>query len=349
MTGSIQLDRRQQEVLAIIIRQHIQSGAPVGSKAVAGQVTEPLSSATIRHVMGELEQEGFLSQPHTSAGRVPSEKGYRYYVDCLLEMVRLGSETQRFIDQSLGEGAGNPDQLMAATSRVLAEVSSNVGLVLGPRLEEKLLEHIKFVKLPDHRVLAVVVSKPDLIENKVIRLEEDSTQEELDEAANFLNTEFRGWSLRTIRVEIFKRLEAMKTLYDRLLTSVATLFVSGALGAEEPGPLFVEGTRRILDRPEFEDLHRVKGIVAAFEQKAKLVRILSACLDTTGPGVRILIGQENLERDMQDCAFVVAPFHYRQRAVGALGILGPMRMEYDRAIPTVDYVARLCSRLLSTG
>lgn len=340
---------RERDILAAVVRQYITSGLPVGSKTLAVRLDEALSSATIRSVMAELEESGFLSQPHVSAGRVPTDKAYRFYVDWIAGSTQLGKETERFIQESLTAEGSTPEQLMSLTSHVLAEVSRHIGVVLGPRLEEKLLEHIKFVRLPDRRVLAVIVSKPDLIENKVIRLEEDCSQEDLDRAADFLNGEFRGWSLRTIRLEIFGRLAEMKSLCDRLLSNLGTLFVLGALGDEEPGPLFVEGTARILEQAGIEDLRVVKDLLATLEEKVKLIKILSACLETSKSGVRTLIGRENPNREMQDCAIIVAPYHYRDRVVGVLGIVGPTRMEYDRAITAVDYVAHLCSRLLSAN
>ena len=299
--------------------------------------------------MSDLEGKGFLAQPHVSAGRVPTERAYRFYVDRVVAGTRLAPATERYIDETLSTDAGALEQLMVRASHILSEVSHNVGLVLAPALEEKLLAHIKFVALPDYRVLVVIVSKPDLVESKVIRLEEEFSQKELDRTADFLNAQFRGWSLRTIRLGIFKRLEAEKTLYDRLLRNVATLFMWGALAGEEAGPLFVDGTAKILDRPEFEDIRKIKELLETLEEKAKLVKILSACLGVSGAGVRILIGRENAEKQMQHCTLIVAPLHYRDRAVGALGVVGPTRMEYDRAINTVDYMAHLCSRLLSSN
>jgi heat-inducible transcriptional repressor len=340
---------RKREILAAIVRQYISNGVPVGSKALAGRLDEAVSPATIRHVMAELEDSGYLSQPHVSAGRVPTDMAYRLYVDWIAGTTQLGKETERFIRETLTAERATPEQLMALTSHVLAEVSRQVGIVLGPKLEEKLLEHIKFVKLPERRVLAVIVSKPDLVENKVIRLEEDFSQQELDGAAEFLNAEFRGWSLRTVRLEIFGRLAEMKSLCDRLLSSIGTLFVSGALGDEEPGTLFVEGTRNFLEQAGVENFRVVRDLLATFEEKVKLIKILSACLESSQPGVRTVIGRENPNLEMQDCAIVVAPYHYRARAVGVLGVVGPTRMEYDRTITAVDYVARLCSRLLSAN
>ena len=363
MKVEIELGRRQREVLATIIRQYISTGVPVGSKAVSEQLPEELSTATIRTVMGQLEEGGYLAQPHTSAGRVPTDKAYRFYVDRVVAgSTRLTASTERLIRERLGaapsqtddpEQVAAPEQLMAKlllkTSRVLSEVSHNVGLVLGPAPEEKILEHVKFVKLPDHRILAVIVSKPDLIENQVVRPEEEFSQEELDRAASYLNAEFRGWSLRTIRVEIFQRLEEMKAICDHLVSSIAALFTSGALAGEEAGPLFVDGTARILDQPGFEDTRKTRALLETFEEKAKLVRILNACLQSSTPGVRILIGRENTAREMQQCTLIVAPFCYRRRVMGALGVVGPTRMEYDRAITAVEYVAHLCSKLLSSN
>jgi len=349
MMGQFDLSNRYREILVALVRQFIASGFPVGSKALATQMTTPVSSATIRSVLGGLENGGFLVQPHVSAGRVPTEKAYRFYVDRVVAGARLAPDTERYIDRTLRSDGDRLERLMVKASRTLSEVSRNVGLVLAPALEEKLLEHIKFINLPDHRVLVVIVSKPDLIENRVIRLEDQFTQEELDHAANFLNAEFRGWSFGTIRLEIFHRMESDKMLCDRLLKNVATLFMWGALSEDEGGGLIVDGTAKILERPEFADVQKIKQLVKTLEEKAKLARILEACLQSPVAGVRILIGRENAEQQMHHCTLVVAPLHYRNRAVGALGVVGPMRMEYDRAMGTVEYVAHLCSRLISSN
>ena len=349
MQWQIELSSREREILVALVRQFIASGTPVGSKALAAQFRVPVSSATIRAVLVELEESGYLMQPHVSAGRIPTEKAYRFYVDRVVSGARLPPDTERYIDQSLCSGGDHLERMMIRASHLLSEVSRNVGLVLAPSLEEKLLEHIKFVSLPDHRVLAVIVSKPDLVENRVVHLDDEFTQEELDQTANFLNAEFHGWSLGTIRLEVFKRMEADKILCDRLLKNVATLFMWGALSGEESGLLFVDGTAKILESPEYEDVQKIKQLVKTLEEKAKLAGILGACLQIPEVGVRILIGRENAEKQMHDCTLVVAPLHYRNRAVGALGVVGPTRMEYDRAIGTVGYVAHLCSRLLSSN
>lgn len=342
------LERRQFEVLARIIRRYVSTGAPVGSKAVTEDLDDPVSSATIRNIMVELEEAGYLAQPHVSAGRIPTEKAYRLYVDRLARASGLQPDMARYIDQALSAEAVSLEQLMGRASRVLSELSQNVGLVLAPARSEKLLEHVKFVALPDRRVLAVIVSRPDVIENHVIRLDEEISQSELDRAAEYLNAEFRGWSLRTVRLEIFKRLEEMRSTCETLLNRVAHLFQEGAIGEQEEGSLFLEGTARILNQPEFVDARSVRDLLATFEQKAKLVQILTACLDSSSrSGVTVVIGHENPAAEMRQCTIILAPYSYRSRTVGALGVVGPTRMEYDRAIRTVEYVASLTSRLLN--
>ncbi len=347
MGTDLRLEHRQCDILASILRRYISDGVPVGSRAVVEDLAEPVSSATVRNVMAELEEAGFLVQPHVSAGRVPTDKAYRFYVDRVFSGRRLESATEKYIADSMKEATGSPGQLLAKTSQVLAEVSHRVGLVLGPAPEEKLLEHLKFVKLPDQRVLLVVVSRPDLVENKVLRLEEEFSQDELDRAANFLNNGFRGWSLRAIRLEIFQRIEQDRMSCDRMLKNLATLVTSGALADEEDRALYVDGASRIPELFKAEDVERVKDLLAALEEKVKVAKILTACLESSPPGVRALIGRENPERQMQRCTFIVAPFHYRSHAMGVLGVVGPLRMEYDLGITAVDYVAHLTTKLLS--
>ncbi len=349
MRGDADLGEREQEILTTVVRLFVATGSPVGSKAVAACFSESLSPATIRNAMAELEAAGYLTQPHTSAGRIPGDKAYRAYVDRASRAFPLPPATEKYIDSALGAEARPVNELMVQISLVLSEVSNNLGVVLGPALEEKLLEHIKFVRLPDERVLAVIVSRPDLIENRIFCLQDACSQAELDQAADFLNQEFRGWSLRTIRLELVKRLEEMREASDRLLTNVAKLFMWGALAQPEPGPLFVGGTARIIAQPDFVDAGKVKELLAAIEEKAKVINVLRACLDAHQGGVQALIGRENPNFEMWECSFILAPFHYRRRPVGALGVIGPTRMEYDRAMGTVEYIAQVASRLLSAN
>jgi heat-inducible transcriptional repressor len=340
-------EARRRDVLVTIIRQYIANGQPVGSKAVTPEVSETLSPATIRNVMAELEAEGFLAQPHTSAGRVPTEKAYRFYVDRIVLTDRLPLGMETYIDKHLPMEGAPPEEMMASASHILAKASNGIGLALGPAVDEKLFEHVKFVKLSDNRALVVIVSKPELIESRIIRMSLEVSQEELDRAANHLNAKFRGWSLRALRLEILRRAEDSRAFADALLDSITELLKEGAFGDSQPGALFVEGTARILNQLEFGDVHRIRSLLAALEEKARLTEILSSCLACSDVGVQVLIGRENPAREMQSCALVVAPLQYRMRTVGALAVVGPTRMEYGRAVPAVGYVAHRCSQVLS--
>jgi len=347
--GSKRLVKRHEEILAAVIRRYVARGRPVGSKAIARGLSQSLSPATVRSCMAELEGAGYLEQPHISAGRIPTDRAYRLYVDRWLGAKGLNPSTECYIAEALRAHCTALETLMAKASKVLAEVSRNVGVVLGSPLDEEVLEHIKFIKLPERRVLAVVVSKPDRVENKVMRADEEISQEDLDGAADYLNDHFRGWSLRAVRMEIFQRLEGMNALSDQVISNLTKLFTWGKLAESEPAQLFVEGAAKMLGRSDFGDLRRARSLLAAFEEKAKLARILDACLKSPAQGVRVLIGRENPSREMRQCAVVASPYRYRNRVVGALGVVGPTRMEYGRAVSTVGFVANTCSRLLSTN
>ena len=350
MRDRSELERRQYEVLAAVVRRYVATRSPVGSNAVAEELNHAISPATIRNTMADLEAAGYLEQPHVSAGRIPTDKAYRLHVDRLVGASSLPPDLARYVQQALGAEGLSPEELMGRTSRLLSELSHSVGLVLAPARSETLLEHVKFVALPERRVLAVIVSRPEVVENHVIRLDEEMPQAELDRAADYLNGEFRGWSLRTVRLEIFKRMEEMKATCETLLTRLARLFSEGAIGQQEDGPLFFEGAARILDQPEFVDGGRMRELLETLQEKARLVKILTACIDTSsGSGVTILIGTENPAAEMRRCTLIVAPYSYRNRTLGALGVVGPTRMEYERAIQAVEYVAHLTSRLLSVN
>lgn len=344
------LERRQLEVLAAVVRRYVATGTPVGSKSIAEDLHDSVSSATIRSIMAELEAAGYLQQPHTSAGRTPTEKAYRLYVDRVAGEASIHPDLAHYIHESLGVEGLDPEQLMTRTSHILSELSRNVGLVLAPPLSEKLLDHVKFVALPERRVLVVIVSRPEVVENQVIRLEKEIPQNELDRAADYLNAEFRGWSLRTIRVEIFKRMEEMRAAYETILSRVARLFEEAAIGQRDSGALFMDGTVKILEQPEFLDAGRIRQLVETLEQKARLVEILTICLENSSSSrATILIGHENPAAEMQPYTLIVAPYSYRNRTVGAVGVVGPTRMEYERAIQAVEYIANLTSRLLSVN
>lgn len=304
--------------------------------------------------MSELEATGLVEQPHTSAGRVPTDQGYRFYVDHMLGATRLSKGDLDAINSQLWNSKDSADRasdwLMEKTSHLLSAISKNVGIVISPSFADNILYHVEFVRLSDDRILAVLVSAPSLVHHKVIRVDDAFSQEELERTSRYLNAEFTGKSLRQIRAEILKLMKEEKALYDRLLQNAVLLFNKSVEDGEEAsGEVYVDGASNILASPDFPDTERMRELFRTFEEKSRLVKILNECVarEHSAPGeVQVLIGRENRVPSMQDCSLITAAYRIgRGEAVGALGVVGPMRIEYARMVAVVNYVARLIERI----
>ena len=352
-------DSRGQLILSAIINEHFVTGEPVGSKALAEKFANAsgLSAATIRSVMGELEELGFVEQPHTSAGRVPTDKGYRYYVDNLLGVLSLSNEDLRMIGGEFGLVDNDlleaPDRLMERTSQLLSALSQNVGIVVSPSLAQDRLQHIEFVNLSDNRVLVVLVSAPNIVHNRIIRLNVTLSREELEQAANYLNAEFAGKSLSEIRAEIIRLMHEEKALFDKLLQNAVSLCSQSIEDdADKLGEVYVDGTSNILSKKDFADLERLRGLLSTIGERSKLLQILNECVtreEKSDPGsVQVIIGRENPTPTLQDCSLISAPYRIGDGStIGTLTVLGPTRIEYARMISIVSYVARVLEKTIS--
>jgi heat-inducible transcriptional repressor len=351
-------DSRSEAVLAAIIKEHLVTGEAVGSRVLSDRFKHAAgwSSATIRNIMGELEDTGLVEQPHTSAGRVPTDKGYRYYVDHMLSETRLSEADLRAIDELLNAGDGDssaaPDRLMERASHALSALSENVGIVISPSLAENCLKHIEFVQLADKRILVVLVSASNIIHNKIIRLDETLAQDDLDKTARYLNTEFAGKSLIVIKAQILELIHHEKALYDRLLRNAILLCDMSLEGEEvETADVYVDGASNFLTKREFVDVERMRELFRTFEEKSRLMKILNECInrDPTFPGtVHLVIGREHPAPSMQNCALIAAPYRIGDsEGIGTIGVVGPMRIEYSRMMAMVNYMARLIERRLT--
>lgn len=350
-------DARGQIILSAIVSEHLASGQPVGSKLIAKKFTNKsgLSSATIRNVMSELEVLGLLEQPHTSAGRVPTDEGYRFYVDNLLGILSLSNDDLSFINKELGlselEGEETPDRLMERTSQLLSALSNNIGIVVSPSLAHDRLQHIEFVNLSDKRVLVVLVSNPNIVHNKVIRLNEAYSQDDLDKTARYLNAEFSGKSLLTIRAEILTLMHEEKALFDNMLQT-AMILTSQSIESENDmhGEVFVGGASNIISKGDFDDIDQLRKLLGTIEEKSRLVQILNECISKEKSGsdeVQVIIGSENSAESLQDCAVITAPYRVgNDSAIGSLSVIGPTRIEYARMISVVSYMARILERIM---
>jgi heat-inducible transcriptional repressor len=352
------IDLRSQAVLSAIIKEHLITGEAVGSLVLADRFAHAagLSAATIRNVMGELEEAELVEQPHTSAGRIPTDKGYRFYVDHILQNLKLSRADRTAIDALLrnpSEGVRDePDRLMERTSHVLSALSENVGIVVWPSLAENRLQHIEFLQLADKRILVILVSTANIVRNRIIHVDEPLGQDELERTSRYLNANFRGKSLLTVRAEILELMQEEKALYDKLLRN-AIMLCDSSLADEDStaGDVYIDGASNMLAKPDFADVDRMRELFRTFEEKSRLVKILNECVsrDQIFPGrVKVVIGREHAAPAMRNCALISAPYRIGAgETTGTLSVVGPMRIEYARLMAVVNYLARVVERSLS--
>ncbi len=339
------LTDRSQKILEAIIEEYITTAQPVGSKALTQNHGIKLSPASVRNVMAELEELGYLASPHTSAGRIPTEKGYRFYVDTLLHVSDLDRQQKDQIEVQYQRHGLQMSDMLREASRTLSSFSHYTGLVMVPRLKATIFRHIEFVKLSPHQVLAVFVTQSGLVQNKLIETDENLTPRELEQITNYLNQTMAGLSIQEVRDRVVTEMAQEKAIYDHLLRRAFTLS-SAALVDETTGEIIIEGTSHFLDQPEFSDLQCMKRIVQTFEQKSILIDLLDRGLETKG--VQVIIGSETEYSELSDCSLITAAYSGKRGTLGTLGIIGPNRMPYATIIPIVDYTANLISRLLDT-
>ena len=340
------LDPRQEAILRSVIREHILTGEPIGSRTVSRRPRLDLSPATIRSVMGELERRGLLSQPHHSAGRLPTVKAYRLYVDHLMGKPTLSRDKTRAIDEALGGHRGEITELLEEASHQLSRFSNQVGVVLAPELRRIVVEQIEFVRLDLRRVVAVLVGRSGVVHNRILDLAEPLEQFELDRVSAWLSQEFRGKELAEIRRMLAERLSEERAALDRLVARGLELGRLALETGEGPAEVYVEGASKLLDQPEFAlDPERVKELMRALERKRTLVELLGRVLDEDG--VQVVIGAEQPEVGLPPCSVVAAAYGAPGRVMGTLGLVGPTRMEYAQAIALVEYLAQVLSRYFS--
>lgn len=337
------LTPRDREILKDVVHTYILSGEPVSSRAVAKHDVHGLSAASIRNVMADLEEWGYLEQPHTSAGRVPSNSGYHLYIESLADNRALPLRDRRYIDDRLQADSSNPDQLVATASQLLSELSRQIGLVLTPAIGDTVLKAVDFVPLSGTRVLCVVVSASGFVENKLVDVDEEVSREELQRIANYVTENFAGQTLRQVRERLLRLMAEERAQVDKLLGRLIAVASAGLAPGEGP-EVRVEGTAAVLARPELSSVERIRRLLDTFADRQRLVGLLNRCI--VGAGVRVVIGEESSLTSDLDFSLVGRSFDVPGRATGTLGIFGPSRMEYMRIIPLVDYLGVALGRAL---
>ena len=337
------IGEREREILTAIVETFIATGDPVGSRTLARSNREGLSPATIRNVMADLADAGYLEQPHTSAGRVPSSEAYRYYVEQLTGRASLSQEDQGIIKDSL-HGVSDVQEFMERTSHVLSLISHNVGITVAVGGPKNALEHVYFSRLGDQKVLAVLVTRSGLVRDRVLRL--DLPQADLDAAARFINDNFRGWTMEAMRAELARRLEQERSEYDRLMKSVEQLYRQGALIADEAAQVvFVEGASNLVTGEQ--DRQRLQELLQTLEEKKKIVELLGAYLDAKQEAVRVVIGLDEALPSMRNFVLIGAPARVGDDVMGSLAVIGPTRIDYQHTMTAVSYIARLFDKILN--
>ena len=342
----ISMGSREREILTAIVETYIATGEPVGSRTLARSNKDNLSPATIRNVMADLADAGLLEQPHTSAGRVPSPKAYQYYVEQLTGRAQISQADQEMITTSF-TGIGDPQEFLERTSHVLSLISRGVGVaVSSPGRDRNELEHVYFSRLTSGKVLAVVVTKSGVVHDRVLRMQRDLSQNELESAANYINSNFQGWTIDAIRSELARRLENERNEYDKLMSSLEQLYRGGALQQEnEAQAVFVEGVSNLVVKDT--DRERLREMLRILEEKQRIIELLSSYVDTRQEAVRVVIGLEDRLPEMRNLVLIGAPARVGEQVVGSLAVIGPTRMDYEHTITAVSYIAQLFDKVLN--
>ena len=336
------MDERKKSILKVVTDDYITSAEPVGSRTIARRYSLGLSPATIRNEMADLEESGYLEQPHASAGRVPSEKGYRYYVDVLMSLQKLSLKDVEHIYTELDKHHREIETIIHKTSRILVQMTKYPALVLSPQYQTANFRHIQLVKLSESTILVLVVTDTGYVENKMIELENEVSTEDLDRLSVLLNEKLRGVSLKDLRSALLNEIRSEVIFHDHFFNETIKLLIK-AIENKGNERVFIDGAAKILEQPEFADLQKFKPIMGLLEEEERLYKILTA----TNRGANVKIGSENQELGVQDCSVVTASYEINGRAVGVIGVLGPTRMEYGKILPIVENTADILSELLT--
>ncbi|HTY49693.1 MAG TPA: heat-inducible transcriptional repressor HrcA [Steroidobacteraceae bacterium] len=342
------LNERAQQLLRTLVESYIRDGQPVGSRSLSRDSGLNLSSATIRNVMADLEELGFVSSPHTSAGRVPTDKGYRFFVDTLLRVQPLPSGDVSEIRRHLDEVSQGSKAVVAAASQLLSSVTQLAGVVTLPNVRQSAITQIEFVGLSENRVLAVMVLNNSEVENRIVQLERYYSPDELRRAANFLNEQFAGRSPAQVRQEILRDLRETREHMNQIMLDAITVAqqVFGAGDAAGQMEYVIAGETNLMGVGELGSMERLKRLFEAFNEKRDFLSLLDHSL--RAQGVQIFIGHESGYRILDDCSLVTAPYSLGDQVVGVLGVIGPTRMAYERVIPIVDVTAKLLGAALNS-
>jgi heat-inducible transcriptional repressor len=343
MSNHLDLNERSMHLLKILVERYIEDGQPVGSRILSKQADIKLSPASIRNVMADLEDMGLIRSPHTSAGRIPTVKGYRFFVDSLLTVKPLQLNDISRLESQLATG-DNPKDMLNRASRALSEMTQMAGVVTLPKREVLSLRHIEFLSLSNHRVLAIFVTHEQEVHNKIIHTDREFSASELVQASNYLNAVYSGKSLASIRKSMVDELQQQqKKVNQQMLDAVNMAQMALEQPVEED--CVISGETNLMGFQDLADVQHLKQLFDAFSQKQGVIHLLDQCL--AADGVQIYIGEESGYEAFDHCSLVTSSYSINEETVGVLGVIGPTRMAYEKVIPFVDITAKLLSSALN--
>lgn len=339
-----EMGERAQHLLRVLVDNYIREGMPVGSRTLSRASGLELSPATIRNIMADLEELGFVNSPHTSAGRVPTIKGYRFFVDTLVKLSPPNDAELERLRQDLDEAAGDPQAVALSASTLLSTVTRFAGVVTVPRRQHMSLRQIEFLPLSDQRVLAILVLNDREVQNKILDVHRDFTESELRQAANYLTEQFGGKDLRQVRNALLRELRATRESMNAMMVDAIQMAEKVFPGDAQAGDFVLAGETNLLEFDEFADLGKLRSLFEAFSRRSDILHLLDKSLNADG--VQIFIGQESGYELLDSVSIVAAPYSADDDRMGVIGVIGPTRMAYERVIPIVDITAKLLGRAL---
>ena len=341
------LKEKDQRVLKLVVEAYLEGGRPVSSGEVFGKKRLPGSPATFRNAMARLGSKGFLSQPHASAGRVPTDKGLRFYVNSLLAEVLFPRDDRTLVPEDLGSKSGDLDSLLVEVSRILAVHSDNLGFVISPRISQIPFRHLRFMKVSEDKVMAILVTPFQMVLTQIVESRTPFTQVELDRAAQYVNLNFRGKNLLFIRDFLFRELPKYRLKYEDSVQKLSALVRTYVSQEDANSRIILQGTSRLLNKAALFGGGRLEALFQSFEEKANLARLITDLISLDR--VKVLIGSEADSPGIQDCSLILSHYGTGSQVLGSLGIIGPKRIPYDKIIPLVDSVAKRLSRAITSS
>lgn len=335
---------RRNKILEIVIDSYVSTATPVGSFTVSKKYRVGLSPATIRNIMVELEKLGYIAHPHTSAGRVPTDKGYRYYVDTLMELKRLTVEEREFVERSLTQDLDELEDIVRKTARAISTLTNQASLISFPRAKKRTFKRIELIPSSPTKIYALLFTAQGIVKHSIFDLQENMEEKELSRISRFLNDELSGLQLSEIKDHLLSKILGESDPFHHLFKQAIDILNLSHLLEEKDEKILLGGTHHIIEQPEFRNTEKIKTILKALEEENEILSIMDGDLDEDE--VKVHIGSENPYEDIRECSIIVSNYKMGEENIGSIGLIGPTRMDYSKAVSVVEYVGQIFSQLL---